>query len=324
MEIQKFYLYTTFTAVLISTLIYLGIRISKKRFRRIGRVSKIIFYPVKSLAEYEVKKALCAETGLKAETFQDRMWMLVNDNDNKCVTSYTEPRLVLLHPKVENNQLIIEREGADPLKVDMFTEIPERTEIKEYQISDNNPIKAIDCGEEAAQWLQKFLNTPDIRLVQHLPCLETRPSSFRNFVNLKEEDYPLVFQSGSPYLLLSQASVDDLNSKLEEGKVSYKNFRPNILLDDCEPFEEDKWKFLKIGEAILIRTTPCDRCLVTKIDPDTGIRSKEEPIRTLKKYRLAKTIKEKYVFRQKPLFCMNYGLASRGEIRVGDEVYGSN
>ncbi|XP_023224733.1 uncharacterized protein LOC111625744 [Centruroides sculpturatus] len=325
MEIPKFYLYTTCTAVLLSTLIYLGLRCSRKRFRKIGRVSKIILYPVKSLAGYEVEKAFCTSSGLKKETFQDRMWMLVRTSDNRNVTLMTEPRLVLLHPRIEDNQLIIDSEGLDPLKVDIITDIPIDADVQEYKIYEYKPIKGVDCGEEAAKWLQKFLNRDDIRLIQFLPIFETRPSTFSNLVNLNEDNYPVVFQSASPYLLLSQASVDDLNGRLEdEEKVSYKHFRANILLDDCKPFEEDKWKYLKIGEAILIRTIPCDRCAITKVNPETGIRSKEEPIRTLKKYRLAKDPKEKKVFGQKPVFTMNYGLVTGGEIWVGDEVYGSN
>ncbi|XP_067128160.1 uncharacterized protein [Centruroides vittatus] len=326
MEIPKFYLYTTCTAVLVSTLIYLGLRCSrKKRFRKIGRVSKIILYPVKSLAGCEVEKAVCTASGLRKETFQDRMWMLVRTSDNRHVDLMTETRLVLLHPRIEDNQLIIDSEGLDTLKVDIITDIPIDADVQEYKIYKSKPIKGVDCGEEAAKWLQKFLNRDDIRLVQFLPTFETRPSTFSNLVNLNEDNYPVVFQSASPYLLLSQASVDDLNSRLEdEEKVSYKYFRANILLDDCKPFEEDKWKYLKIGEAILIRTIPCDRCAITKVNPETGIRNKEEPIRTLKKYRLAKDPKEKKVFGQKPIFTMNYGLVTGGEIWVGDEVYGSN
>lgn len=40
-----------------------------------------------------------------------------------------------------------------------------------------------------------------------------------------------------PVMLLSEASVDDLNSRLEKD-VTAERFRPNIVIGGCQPFEE--------------------------------------------------------------------------------------
>jgi uncharacterized protein YcbX len=40
-----------------------------------------------------------------------------------------------------------------------------------------------------------------------------------------------------PYFLLSEASVEDLNSRLEK-PVSADNFRPNILVTGCDAYSE--------------------------------------------------------------------------------------
>lgn len=41
----------------------------------------------------------------------------------------------------------------------------------------------------------------------------------------------------APVMLLSDSSVKDLSSKLEKG-VTVERFRPNIVVSDCEAFEE--------------------------------------------------------------------------------------
>lgn len=38
-------------------------------------------------------------------------------------------------------------------------------------------------------------------------------------------------------MLLSESSVKDLSSKLEKD-VTVERFRPNIVISDCQPFEE--------------------------------------------------------------------------------------
>ncbi|CAG2173353.1 unnamed protein product, partial [Oppiella nova] len=81
----------------------------------------------------------------------------------------------------------------------------------------------------------------------------------------------IAFQDGSALLVINQNSINDLNERLpNETKVSHKNFRPNILITDCEAFEEDNWKYVKIRDIDFTFLKPCDRCVLTTINPDTG------------------------------------------------------
>ena len=106
-----------------------------------------------------------------------------------------------------------------------------------------------------------------MRLVQHPQGPSTRPlrDSPASLAPLeKPEDCPL-YADGYPYLLLSKASMDDLNSRLEEeGKeeVGEDRFRPNIFIDgDFPGFAEDSWSHIKIGDAVFRNVKLCTRCV---------------------------------------------------------------
>ena len=62
-------------------------------------------------------------------------------------------------------------------------------------------------------------------------------------------------------------------------------FRPNLVVNNTEPYEEDNWKLINIGDCELQIVKPCSRCVLTTVDPETGEFSGKEPLRTLASYR---------------------------------------
>ena len=85
-------------------------------------------------------------------------------------------------------------------------------------------------------------------------------------------------------MLMTTRSIEVLNEKLEI-PVPALQFRPNILVSTQEPFEEDNWEWIKIGENVVIRNfKPCTRCKFVIVNPETGTAEKEEPLKTLKRY----------------------------------------
>jgi len=88
---------------------------------------------------------------------------------------------------------------------------------------------------------------------------------------------------GYPLLLTSRASLADLNRRLAQ-PVGMARFRPNLVIDGAQPFAEDNWQRLRIGEVILRVAKPCARCKVITIDQHTGVAGKE-PLHTLSTYR---------------------------------------
>ena len=61
-------------------------------------------------------------------------------------------------------------------------------------------------------------------------------------------------------------------------------FRPNVVVDGGDPFEEDHWSTVRIGEVAFRKTMICDRCVMPTIDPDT-LAAGKEPTRTLARHR---------------------------------------
>ncbi|MBK8420616.1 MOSC domain-containing protein [Candidatus Villigracilis saccharophilus] len=87
-------------------------------------------------------------------------------------------------------------------------------------------------------------------------------------------------------------------------------FRPNIVVKGCEPFAEDTWKRIRIGDVEMALVKPCPRCVVTTIDKETLEKSKE-PLKTLAAYRNQE---------DGAMFGMNVIPLNEGDIKVGMSV----
>ncbi len=71
--------------------------------------------------------------------------------------------------------------------------------------------------------------------------------------------------------LLSQGTLNALSDLLEQ-QVDVRRFRPNIVLEGVEPWEEFKWvgqEFL-LGTAKIKITAPINRCLNINVHPEKG------------------------------------------------------
>ena len=117
------------------------------------------------------------------------------------------------------------------------------------------------------------------------------------------------FADAYPYLIIGQSSLDDLNSRMEEN-LPMNRFRPNIVVEGSQPYEEDDWNAIQIGELKFHVTHPCKRCVFTTIDQETGKKG-TEPLKTLATYRRAG---------KEVIFGVNALALEMGMIRVGDEV----
>ena len=139
------------------------------------------------------------------------------------------------------------------------------------------------------------------------------------------QDKPF-YSDGYPYLLLSVPSIASLNTHLSRSGsalvVEHTRFRPNIFISgDFPGFAEDKWGFIKIGEAVFRNVKLCTRCIYTTIDPHTGEKDAGgEPLKTLRTFRSTEDEAEKVVYGTTPFFGVNLGVEETGVIRVGDKI----
>ena len=63
-------------------------------------------------------------------------------------------------------------------------------------------------------------------------------------------------------------------------------FRPNLVISNCEPYEEDRWKRIRIGDIVFHHVRACTRCIVTNVDQERAEKG-PEPMKTLATFRKA-------------------------------------
>jgi uncharacterized protein YcbX len=118
------------------------------------------------------------------------------------------------------------------------------------------------------------------------------------------------FSDGYPILIIGQSSLDDLNAKLSQA-VGFDRFRPNLVFEGHEPFEEDQWHEFWIGINQFYAVKACGRCVMTTIDQQTGMGNKE-PLKTLSEYR---KVGKKILFGQNVL-----PAGTLGTLAIGDDI----
>lgn len=158
-------------------------------------------------------------------------------------------------------------------------------------------------GERATQWFSDLLEI-DCSLV-HLPERAARTVD----PDYAPADHQVAFADGFPFLLISEASLGDLNRRLET-PLPMNRFRPNLVIAGVEAFGEDQLGGFEIGGMRFRTVKPCDRCIVTTTDQETGERG-VEPLRTLATYRRSNG---------KVLFGQNVVHTGTGRLRVGDPL----
>ncbi|XP_075100639.1 uncharacterized protein LOC107802513 isoform X2 [Nicotiana tabacum] len=210
---------------------------------------------------------------------------------------------------------VIKAPGMDVLKVPLVepSEVANGVSVWEWSGS------ALDEGDEASKWFSNYLGKPS-RLVRFNEVSESRPTD-PNYA----PGYKIKFNDVYPFLLISQKSLDTLNEQLKE-PVSINRFRPNILVDGSEPFCEDLWKDIKIGENTFRSTELCYRCKVPTINQETA-EAGSEPSETLMKFRSDKILKtnkkpQGRIYFGQNLVCVDsLSQEKRKTIKVGDPVY---
>ena len=81
------------------------------------------------------------------------------------------------------------------------------------------------------------------------------------------------FADCAPFLVISERSWKNAQSRLPEGEnLDITKFRPNIVVAGVdEPFQEDYWAELAIGEGLkIVLTANCARCNSLNVDYATG------------------------------------------------------
>ena len=132
------------------------------------------------------------------------------------------------------------------------------------------------------------------------------------------EGSPMGFADGYQVLVTTTGSLRALNEDMErngEGSVGMDRFRPNIVLDCDQPWDEDAWTGIEIGGIGFDFVKPCPRCIMTTQDQQTGSREGANPMPAMGRLRMSADRRV-----PGPLFGWNAVPRGEGLVRVGDQV----
>ncbi len=258
------------------------------------RLSEIWIYPIKSLGGIRLRSSRVLGKGLAF----DRRWMLI-DETNTFMSQRVNAELALfkLQPSLIGFTISFQEKAIDLSYHHDY--LP--TEIKAKVWDDE--VVVHEVSEEHSRWFSEQVGVT-CRLVvfpeEHERKVDPRYASQNEQVSLAD---------GYPLLMIGQASLDDLNSKLQE-PVLMNRFRPNLVFTGGVPFEEDTWSNFNIGRNQFKGVKPCARCVLITVNQENGEKGKE-PLATLSLYRKRDN---KIYFGQNVLPIDHY------EIHEGDEI----
>ena len=257
-------------------------------------LSGLFIYPIKSVKGIALTEGKIQTRGLQ----YDRRWMLLDDQ-NKFLTQREFPKLATISLSVEATGLQAGLNGQAPLLIPF---VPAADSSVPVQIWNSNCPAAL-VGSEADEWFSDVLGA-SVRLVY-------MPDDTRRLIDAAKGDDIVSFADAYPFLLANEASLANLNSRLQE-RVGMERFRPNFVVNGTTAFAEDDWKVVTIGTTNFRVAKACSRCVMTTVDQERGVRSGEEPLRTLASFRK---------FQNEVRFGQNLIATEEGTtVRVGDQV----
>jgi uncharacterized protein YcbX len=264
------------------------------------QLSEIWVYPVKSLGGIQLQEARVTDRGLEL----DRRWLLV-DADGRFLSQREHPELALFKPEIVGDLLKITHslllESINFQLRPFFSDKVAKIKVTVW----DDTIEAFEVSASITNWFTKLLGF-SVRLVY-------MPEESKRKV---DPDYAITgqeinsFSDAYPFLIIGQASLDDLNERLEV-KVPMNRFRPNFVFINGNAFEEESWREFSIGTLSFVGVKPCARCVMTTVDQEKGVISGKDPLKTLSKYRN---------FGNKVLFGQNVIGLGLGTVSVGNIV----
>lgn len=262
-------------------------------------ITALNVYPVKSCRGIALDAAKLGLAGIES----DRRWMVISET-GRFLTQRELPRLALIVPRLDGQGLTLTAPGMPDFAVPALPQGP-KLEVAVW----GDKCSALEVSAEAAKWLSGFLQRAT-RLVRFDPQ-GVRPSDADWTAGIETRNE---FSDGFPLLVISEASLTDLNSRLKE-PLPMNRFRPNIVLGGLQPYDEDRIRDLRSNGVTLRICKPCTRCSITTTDQMEGVVKGDEPLRTLKSYRFSKELRG-MMFGQNTVVVSGVG----EQLRVGQQL----
>ncbi len=268
------------------------------------RIAAIHTYPVKGCYRVDQDSAAVEPWGLAG----DRRWLVIDPETGRAITQRDIPALTQVRPEplTAGGGLVLRTPGL----ADLTVIEPAGADLTQVSVWSFTGL-AMLAGPAVDDWLSTALDRK-VRLV----WLDD-PTRRKVNAEFARPGDTVSFADGYPMLLANLASLHALNDLIAEsgsveGPLPMTRFRPNIVMDDAPAWAEDVWTGgrVRIGEVTFRVPKPCDRCVVTTTDQETGERGRE-PLRTLARHRNVD---------QGLMFATNLIPDTPGRVAVGDPV----
>jgi molybdenum cofactor sulfurtransferase len=273
----------------------------------VGTVKSIHIYPIKSCDGIRLSNIgdrwSFGNSGLQ----YDREWAVVapspsatkGSNVWRVLRQKSCAKLCTIKTSIDENNLIVTAKGHSSLHIPLL-----RTDNQDHQhrqtstLNNSAKIDLLICGRrctnlDASNILQsctKKTNDWFTNVLGRTCKLVRMPNSNENTSLNKRNGGDISFSNEQQILLVNSASVEDLQSRILQLRsttgvvapmVSDLSFRPNIVIDHFQPFEENTWKE---GNSLIFNTDndstkqqkellvskACVRCSMVNRDPLTG------------------------------------------------------
>ncbi|XP_009361810.2 molybdenum cofactor sulfurase isoform X1 [Pyrus x bretschneideri] len=259
-------------------------------------LKSITVYPIKSCAGFSVESWPLSSTGL----LHDREWVLTSPS-GEILTQKKVPDMCFISTFIDLNEgiLFVESPRCQArLPINILTD--SCNGVRE-EIKLNGQRYEVQCYDnEANIWFSNAIGRPCTLLhcysSNHNHCLNKSKSMCMG----RDAQSILNFSNEAQFLLISEESVSDLNRRVSTkdvqkgargaaGQIDPLRFRPNLVLSGGEPYVEDGWRNLKIGNKYFTSLGGCNRCQMINIVHEAGqVQKSNEPLATLASYRRAK------------------------------------
>jgi MOSC domain-containing protein len=265
-------------------------------------IAELACYPVKSCAGVSLTRAQVGHMGIR----HDRQWMVV-DEEGRFMAQRTDDErhgagcrtLGQVQTAIGEGVLRLTADGMPPLEVPLAGRDGPRLHVRVWSAQTTG----VDQGNAAADWFSEYLSRerPGRYRLVRMPDDEVRLAN--------RGDGRLAFADGYPFMVVSTASLADLNRRMAV-PLPMNRFRPSMVIATDEPYAEDRIERAGIGPIELVGTTRCVRCPIPTFNQASGERGRE-PLRTLATYRRTS---------RGVVFGRNFNHVGTGEIAVGDLV----
>lgn len=232
------------------------------------RVASLHIHPVKGMRAVDVARANVETRGLA----HDRRWLVV-DELGVFLTQRSHPRLATIDASVTEAGIILSTDGVPPVAV-----ARPGGRKRRRVIVWGSEIDAARADVSASLWLSPLVGENADLVYMDDAALRMKESVWT------PAPVPISFADAFPILVTTTGSLAALNHDIVRhggDPVPMARFRPNVVIDCEEPWAEDHWDRLRIGDVVLDLVKPSDRCIVTTTDQKTGARMGKEPLGAL-------------------------------------------